>query len=241
MFSSHCQWDQGSCRPIDSRSPGAIDFFQRKMLSPMCAELSSYDSVHHSWLSTCAPTGIGINMNLGVAVEGRQAKTVDFAWSFQQPVVEAVNPRPYDARGATVDIHGSNFGSVESVVKLNVSNFRGIKGQWLPAHEDHGLPFVRVKFSRDVVGAKTVQMLVAMQSSPTTFPQPALAPIISQQLGLFHSACAQGEVDVATGNIPQFYGAPGQLCANCQNCLRLDVLRVNRSALARKLLRKIST
>ena len=99
--------------------------------------------------------------------------------------------------------------SAESVVKLNVSNFRGVKGQWLPAHEDHGLLFVRVKFSRDVVGAKTVQMLVAMQSSPITFPQPARAPIISQQFGLF-ILHAQGDVDVATGNIPQFYGAPGQ-------------------------------
>ena len=82
-----------------------------------------------------------------------------------------------------------------------------------PAHEDHGLPFVRVKFSRDVVGAKTVQDARYDAIISDNF---SAARTCSHYLSATWSlsfVCAQGDVDVATGNIPQFYGAPGQLCA----------------------------
>ena len=64
------------------------------------------------------------------------------------------------------------------------------------------------------VGAKNVEMLVAMQTSAPVKAFPNVLNV-SKQLSRFHSVCKDGETNSETGEVRTFYGSPGELCALC--------------------------
>jgi hypothetical protein len=229
-FKKRCTWESSVCKPNDVNRPGAFDVYDVNILdfdgserTEKCAELSMYDKREQSWLVTCSPIGLGANHAVFVNVSGRvvSSEMASVSWSYAKPSMSSSLPRPYNAAGEQIIIQGQNLGGVTSPVSVNMSSSSDIsvslpcqEAKWFESNDLDGRPYVTCRTQRDVVGSKSVQMAVALQTSA---PADALKETLlaDNQLSRFHSVCKNGPPNPQTGVERAFYAKPGQLCALC--------------------------
>jgi hypothetical protein len=212
-----CKWNSGDdvCIVSDPDYKGAFDVYDARTQTKdsKCTELSSYDETEQSWFVTCSPVGLGIDHAIFISIAGRELVS-STTWSFAKPSITSSTPRPYNANGEEIVIRGTNLGGVFSPTQVNISDSSCLDAQWMASHDTDGLPYVRCRSQRGIVGPKTVTMNVAMQVSAPAKAFPNVLNV-TKQLSRFHSVCKNGETNKDTGEITQYYGSPGQLCALC--------------------------
>ena len=155
------------------------------------------------------PTGAGLTG------ECKRRKSNELMFSFDLPAVSESVPgttMPYNAEGDALSLHGTNFGSVNSSVKVILDG--GAQGwqdcteaEWNPADSD-GFPYITCNAPRDVVGPKALRLTVAKQTISMDIKYG------TNTFSTFNAVCEQSGPD-ENGTYTVFYGDSGQLCAEC--------------------------
>ncbi len=219
-----CRWDGNGCVSQSDAFKGIFDIYDQRtaLAESKCMELSAYDALRQTWLSTCSPPGIGTNHTMFVSVEGRQDGSESVKWNYGLPIITSSQPRPYNAKGDAIVILGENLGAVASPATVEIAGMPCQDASWEPSYVSDGRPYLSCRAQLDVVGAKTVTVRVAEQDSAAANALPD-TDNVTRQLSRFHSVCQAGSPDPTTGVERVYYGKPGQLCTLCPPgavCLR---------------------
>ena len=118
-------------------------------------------------------------------------------------------PRPYDARGESIVIRGSDFGGKESLASVYLHGRSCKNSKWKKSHEEDGLPYISCEAPGTVVGPKNVSLRVALQTSETAV---ALRSISNS---FAYSICKMGDTR-ENGLTDIYWGRPGEVCTICK-------------------------
>lgn len=164
----------------------------------------------HNSITIYSPVGYGANLSTFIRVGGQLSDNVTF--SFNKPIIDAVGPNPFDARGpkaakkVELTITGFDFGGIPSPLLISLNSAKCKNPVWGARHTVTGFPYIHCSPPEMVAGPKSAVITVAGQFA--TESSDALQP-------KFVAMCKQGEIDLKTGKISRFYGGIGELCAAC--------------------------
>ena len=97
--------------------------------------------VSHNSITFCSPEGFGRNLSVVLSVYGNEIQSAE-KYNFFRPKIMSSQPRPYDARGESIVIRGSDFGGKESLASVYLHGRSCKNSKWIKAHEEDGLPYI---------------------------------------------------------------------------------------------------
>ena len=166
----------------------------------------------HNIVTMASPVGYGGNLSAFLLVDHQRSNNITY--SFNSPVIEEVNPNPFDARGAAasvsnkLEITGFELGGVASPVEVHLNAAKCLKSVWKREHPQTGFPYIECFPPKMVAGIKTARLNIAGQSAEERAD--AYQP-------KFVAVCKAGGTDLRTGKTARFYGGHGELCVACPN------------------------
>ena len=165
-------------------------------------------SFSHNSITFCSPEGFGRNLSVVLSVYGNEIQSAK-KYDFFRPKIMSSQPRPYDARGESINIRGSDFGGKESLASVYLHGRSCKNSKWIKAHEEDGLPYISCEAPGTVVGPKNVSLRVALQTSETAV---ALRSISNS---FAYSICKMGDTR-ENGLTDIYWGRPGEVCTICK-------------------------